>query len=185
MKENKLCHYCEIHCAAFITQKRFSSLAFLLLQSLSHSATHFCSVKLEMGYDLTSGHFIVPFKLLSTKIFIFWSQEAKSVTAQRGDKKESERKKSMKYEKYETEIRYFCCRCVKISYRQARFPCLSYSLYPLPFCLFPDFLSIHHVFLKVIVKNENTVIYSLSCLSKHVWHTFFFFCQTVYIMGVK
>jgi len=65
------------------------SLAFSFSLSLLLS----CSVKLEMGYDLTSGHFIVPFKLLSSKIFIFWAQEAKSVTAQRADNKESEREK--------------------------------------------------------------------------------------------
>ncbi len=70
------------------------SLSFFSL-SLSLSCS-LCSVKLEMGYDLTSGHFIVPFKLLSSKIFIFWAQEAKSVTAQRADKKESERKKKDK-----------------------------------------------------------------------------------------
>ncbi len=35
MREYGLCHYCEIHCTEFISQKRFSSLACLLLQSLS------------------------------------------------------------------------------------------------------------------------------------------------------
>lgn len=71
------------------------SLSFSFSLSLSLSCS-LCSVKLEMGYDLTSGHFIVPFKLLSSKIFIFWAQEAKSVTAQRADKKESEREKKDK-----------------------------------------------------------------------------------------
>ncbi len=67
------------------------SFAFSFSLSLLLSCS-LCSVKLEMGYYLTSGHFIVPFKLLSSKIFIFWAQEAKSVTAQRADK-ESEREK--------------------------------------------------------------------------------------------